>query len=170
VLCAEDEALNWEAIGAFAELLSSIGVLITLVYLATQMRYARKELTRSVRQNRSDTLRDLYLSRLNNPPLMKIYSQFWGAAAIDHLTEKLDLSEEEGHLVLQDQLAWWQYTDQVVLDCDDLTEGEKYQFHRGLVSRYKNNLVGAAWYQISKDFLNPATVRYVDKVLLDAGA
>ena len=36
--------MNWDAIGAIAELLGAIGVIASLVYLATQIREAREQI------------------------------------------------------------------------------------------------------------------------------
>jgi len=66
---------------------------------------------------------------------------------------------------MQDQLAWWQYTDQVILDIEELSEGEKHQFHAGLVRRYRTDPIGAVWYGAAKQFLNHISVQYVDSML-----
>ena len=36
--------MNWDAIGAIAELLGAVGVIASLVYLATQIRHSRDQM------------------------------------------------------------------------------------------------------------------------------
>ena len=39
--------MNWDAIGAIAELLGAIGVIASLVYLGSQIRQSREQIPRS---------------------------------------------------------------------------------------------------------------------------
>ncbi len=41
--------MNWDAIGAIAELLGAIGVIASLVYLATQIRHSREQMRLNTR-------------------------------------------------------------------------------------------------------------------------
>jgi len=41
--------MNWEAIGDIAELLGAVGVIASLVYLATQIRQSREQMERNTR-------------------------------------------------------------------------------------------------------------------------
>jgi len=54
--------MNWEVVGATADALSAVAVLVTLVYLATQIREARKHLQISSHQTRTD--RNIHLATL----------------------------------------------------------------------------------------------------------
>ncbi len=45
--------MNWDAIGAIAELLGAIGVIASLVYLATQIRESREQMSQSTRATRA---------------------------------------------------------------------------------------------------------------------
>ena len=51
--------MNWEAIGAAGELVGSVAVLITLVYLARQISHTREEVARSINNSRAETVRNL---------------------------------------------------------------------------------------------------------------
>jgi hypothetical protein len=53
--------MNWDAIGAIAELLGAIGVIASLVYLATQIRQSREQMERNTRAMQASA-----------------YQQFWG--------------------------------------------------------------------------------------------
>jgi len=43
--------MNWDAIGAAGELLGSIGVLVTLIYLVVQVGHAKEQLSRGTREH-----------------------------------------------------------------------------------------------------------------------
>jgi len=45
--------MNWDAIGAIAELLGAIGVIASLVYLATQIRHSREQMGQNTRATRA---------------------------------------------------------------------------------------------------------------------
>jgi hypothetical protein len=45
--------MNWDAIGAIAELLGAIGVIASLVYLATQIRHSRDQMSQNTRAMRA---------------------------------------------------------------------------------------------------------------------
>jgi hypothetical protein len=47
--------MNWDAIGAIAELLGAIGVIASLVYLATQIRQSREQMGQSTRAMQAST-------------------------------------------------------------------------------------------------------------------
>ena len=50
--------MSWDAIGAVAELLGSLAVFLTLIYLAVQVRHGRQDFRRSVRQSRAEVSRE----------------------------------------------------------------------------------------------------------------
>jgi hypothetical protein len=71
--------MNWEAIGAIAELLGAIGVIASLVYLATQIRQSREQMERNTRamqaasfQQFDQTLHDAFTHVLSVPGLSRI--------------------------------------------------------------------------------------------------
>ena len=51
--------MNWEAIGAVAELLGAIGVIASLIYLATQIRHSRDQMQENTRAARSTAYQQL---------------------------------------------------------------------------------------------------------------
>ena len=51
--------MNWDAIGAIAELLGAIGVIASLVYLATQIRQSRNQMVENTRALQAGTYQDL---------------------------------------------------------------------------------------------------------------
>jgi len=46
--------MEWDAVGAIGEVLGSVAVLVTLGYLAVQVKHARAETRRALSQGRSE--------------------------------------------------------------------------------------------------------------------
>ena len=51
--------MNWDAVGAIAELIGTLVILVTLIYLAVQVKYARLTATDANRNGRVVGIRDL---------------------------------------------------------------------------------------------------------------
>ena len=51
--------MNWPAVSAIAELIAAVAILVTLVYLAFQIRQAREQITLAGQRHRADAARDL---------------------------------------------------------------------------------------------------------------
>jgi hypothetical protein len=61
--------MDWNAIGAIGQMVGSVAVLVTLVYLAAQVRLAREEVRRAASRTRADSLREMVVAtRLTNAP------------------------------------------------------------------------------------------------------
>ena len=78
--------MNWEAIGAIAELLSGVGVLATLIYLAMQIRQNTDSVKESNYRNQTD--RSIEHSRFvsGTPGMMSIYHR--GMSSYTELTQE----------------------------------------------------------------------------------
>jgi hypothetical protein len=71
--------VNWDAIGAIAELLGALGVIGSLVYLATQIRESREQMKENTRAARSTayqefehSVSDRAMSQVTVPGLNRI--------------------------------------------------------------------------------------------------
>jgi hypothetical protein len=73
--------MNWDAIGAIAELLGAIGVIASLVYLATQIRHSREQMRAATYQQLHDHIgesatslpeSDMELTRQGNQDLQRL--------------------------------------------------------------------------------------------------
>lgn len=70
--------MNWEAIGAIGELLAAVGVLITLIYLAVQVRQANKQALLAAQQHRADAAREVLSSVSDSDHLAPILAELGG--------------------------------------------------------------------------------------------
>ena len=82
--------MNWEAIGAVAEALGAIGVILTLAYLTVQIRQNTSATRSSVRQALSDSNLVLPTSVIENGDFAKIWVKSFNEESLDE-DEKLRL-------------------------------------------------------------------------------
>jgi len=89
--------MNWEAIGAVAELLAAIGVIVSLVYLASQIRHSREQMRQNTRAVEAqvtwahwDSTYKIYHTRLQDPDLIALVRKIrsWDREQIDTLREQ----------------------------------------------------------------------------------
>ena len=71
--------MNWDAVGAIAELLGAVGVIASLVYLATQIRHSREQMSQNTRAMRSSAfqqfdqnLHDAFSTLLTVPGMIRV--------------------------------------------------------------------------------------------------
>jgi hypothetical protein len=66
-----DKVMNWDAIAAISQTASGIAVVISLLYLAFQIRFARLAASDTSRMARGMGVREIDLTMVNNPELRK---------------------------------------------------------------------------------------------------
>jgi hypothetical protein len=83
--------MNWDAIGAIAETLGAVGVIASLVYLATQIRHSRDQMSQNTRALRVGTYQqfreEIRASHSNIIPLSEARVMRLGLADPDQLNE-----------------------------------------------------------------------------------
>jgi hypothetical protein len=165
--------VNWEAIGAIAELLGSLAVFLTLIYLAVQVRHARQDARRSVRQSRAEVSRERLRIRATdqrlNDLMVKAQDSF-GDDVRSHpfiaaLIEKAQFTPSDAWAVYMELNAEWQYRVQVVSNIEELSDGERLEFDNTVRAMYGKRALTKAWYQTHGRNLNPEVVAYVDRLL-----
>ena len=158
--------MNWEEVGAVGQVLGSIAVLVTLGYLAIQVRYAKREIQRSTSLARAEATRELALSRASNLQLNSTYVKVGLITPfIDTMTRRAEITAEEASQIFWDQWAWWSSRSQTIQYIDHLMPGERQEFHATTRVSYQSQSIGAIWYETVKPRLNPDAVRYVDNLL-----
>ena len=165
--------MNWEAIGAVAEMLGSLAVLVTLIYLAVQVRHAREDVRRSVRQSRAEVSRERLQIRATDERLNELIVNAqlaFGDEArsnpfIAALIEKAQYSPADAWVVHMELNAEWQYRVQVVCNIDELSEGERLEFDNTVRAMYGRRALTKAWYEMHGRNLNPELVEYIDRLL-----
>ena len=100
---------DWGAVG---EILGAIAILVTLVYLATQVRYARHTITDANRTSRVEGIRELNGLLMANAEVRKAWNKGMGPEyrrLHDDIAESLGLSFDEASIVIT-QGANWAFT------------------------------------------------------------
>jgi hypothetical protein len=84
---------NWDAVSATAEAVGVLAVVVSLIYLATQVRFARLAAADTTRHIRADGVRQAMLMMGNNPEFAKLWLKATGTESIyESLGEKLDFT------------------------------------------------------------------------------
>jgi hypothetical protein len=99
--------MNWDAIGAIGEIVGAAGVVITLMYLALQMKQNSKTIEAQMYQARSEVSANRYGQIADSPYLATIYSKLeseksqFDPEKVDDLTpeELTRLKYSEGRLL-----------------------------------------------------------------------
>ncbi|MCB1687848.1 MAG: hypothetical protein KDI33_05160 [Halioglobus sp.] len=165
--------MNWNAVGAISETIGVIAVFVTLVYLAIQVRDAKYQVKRSIQQVRSSTLRELYLSPVQNPQLVSVLiksERAWTSGneieSEEELFEAGDLTPEEALIWQSYQRAWWVHWREVVGNRDQLSESQMDEVNMGIVSIFTRS--SSRVYLNSMWVLDSPTIRYIKNLLAES--
>ena len=165
--------MNWEALGAVGEILGSIAVLFTLVYLSFQVKHARSEFRNSIAQQRFDTHRSLTMEAVHNDDLagiMNALEEAWSPEMdrLEELEEAANLTSVEKRKFREYQKAWHIYRVQTIAEIEQLSEDQRRAFDTTTGHLYSKG-VTALWYKwTSKNlpFRDGKTYEYIDELVL----
>ena len=96
--------MNWEAVGAAAELLSSIGVLTTLIYIAVQVRDAKRV---NLINTSAEIANNVAGRIIENPRLSEIIARV--NSQIGHHLPQAKVAMDEWNLSAEDAEIWARY-------------------------------------------------------------
>jgi hypothetical protein len=160
--------MNWDAIGAIAELLGAIGVIASLIYLATQIRQSREQMGENTRAARASGYQSFFQNmdevamRSTSSPEMA-QSVRLGLTRFDQLTEEqafyfnnwiigMLLAFDNGH---------YQFGTGIL-------EAARWRVQRGNLTNLLSAPGTRQWWSespIKKDFLGPEFVALVEEIL-----
>ena len=156
-----------QELGSLGELIAALATVATLVYLATQIRYARLAASDASRQARAESVREMQLVSLNN----REFRQAWNkadpeaAARMKALSDRLGISVGEAELVWHGCCAWtfihWsQYRSMKTADDQNELENLVREFYSmpPMVVLWEND-------PLIRALLDPGFVAWVDKTL-----
>jgi len=163
--------MNWDAIGAIGEMVGAVAVIITLVYLAVQVRQARQEVRRSTSRARSDARRSA-LAVMSDARVLPLYVKAQAAEGgqlaifAEHATTHYGMTAEEGVLLAQTVLSAWQTRLQTIGVIDELGPFERREFEEELRFMYGRPGAERRMYElVLKPRQHPDVIRYVESVL-----
>ena len=101
--------MNWDAIGAVGELVGALAVVLTLGYLALQVRHARNAAGDVNRLSRATGVREWMTLMVGDSELLHAWSKSDGSRQkLEDLARELDLTiDEVGKIVWACQYWWW---------------------------------------------------------------
>jgi hypothetical protein len=67
--------MNWDAFGAISEFLGAVAVLLTLIYLAMQMRHSAKAVAAQTYESIMSGYNELNLARATDPELARLFNR-----------------------------------------------------------------------------------------------
>jgi len=70
--------MSWSAVSGFADLITAIAVLITLLYVAVQVRQAKEQINLAGQRHRADAAREVLASISDSPHLASIFGKLGG--------------------------------------------------------------------------------------------
>ena len=161
--------MNWEAIGAIGQTVSALA----LVFVIVQVRHARDEMRRAAVIARLHGARDMYVTQATDerltPLLMRALTAA-GAPQPPSLQYFLDLGlnlEEAARLSVY-FMAMWQSFVTSFETRKHLSPGVAREADNIAIGNYSTSPIGAKWFEMTKDRLNPDAVRYVENLLAQA--
>lgn len=164
--------MNWEAVGAVGELLGSVAVLATLVYLAVQVSHAKEQMSRGARGTRSDALRQLLTLSATSTELMSAHlamndrlgveTNAWTSFVLEHGGTRKD-----AYLLGLQEWYRWSLVEQTLASASELRPAERIQAETSYRSIYGGRGVSAHWFRIvARPALNAEIVQYIDNLLM----
>lgn len=163
--------MNWDALGALAEMFGAAAVFVTLVYLSVQVRQARSEARRALAHARADTARGLLTARASDARLGGLYVKATLAieptppAFVTAAMAQAGLTAEDAAALYWDQLAWWQYRLEVIPYVHELPDEARQEFEQGIRLNYGAQPLERLFYETSRAALPADAVRYIDALL-----
>jgi hypothetical protein len=162
--------VNWDAIGAIGQILGSVGVLITLVYLSLQIRHARMETRRSTSSVRVSSASQQLMAFAADERLARIWTKAnlgLGTEIPPFMTELVRLTSvttEEAASLLFALNAQWQTFAHSIEYIDELSSDERAEFDGILRGMFMSRLY-RTYYDNQRPMLNRHAVRYIDNLM-----
>ena len=160
-------------LGSIGEFLGSIAVLVTLVYVSIQVRYARSEARRAAQTARVQAVRENWLSRAQNPELLdamikaeqSLGGVFLEQPFVRELVENGGLSYREAYLVLCDQIIQWQNWVATIENLEDQSPAAILRMNAAMRTFYTHGYARHFWQRQLEANVEKKTVEYVKNVL-----
>ncbi|MFP6811405.1 MAG: hypothetical protein VB960_10195 [Pseudohongiellaceae bacterium] len=158
--------MNWEAIGALGEIVGALAVVLTLAYLAIQVRHAKEAAADTNRLERSKGVRDMMLASAADSGLRENLTK--GLQLSDYYNEiasNLNMSSDEAASFDWAMLYWfWLHWGQYA---STTKESDVEELRNVISGFYRNPGVRVCWEKspwarpvLEKDFVN-----FVDEIL-----
>ena len=149
--------LNWDAIGAIAELLGSVAVLVTLLYIAIQVRDAKRMNEISISANRTT---NIAARIVDNPHLAEILAKIrvktGQISAIEMAKHEWELSDAEAE-------TWFRYMGTIYrgVEAQYLATGE---VSKSMILMVRSDPQAVLYFKYAKNLYQPSFVEAISSV------
>ena len=162
-----------QVLGSFGEFFGAIAVVVTLLYLTTQVRQARTEIQFGVQQSRQQAIRDNWLNRSQNPELLNAMikaEESLGSVFLNHkfvqtLINDGGLSQREAFLVYIDQQIQWQNWVNTIENLENHSPNSLSRMHAGIRGHYKSGYGRLFWDRQREVRVEEVPVDYIENIL-----
>ena len=157
--------MNWDAIGAIAELLGAIGVIASLVYLATQIRQSREQMSQNTQALRAATYQQFreeisqaYSGPVGTPELLRTLRS--GFANFQQLDDEDAFQFDFWARRLMDGYdnAYYQYR-------VGMLDDDRWGVQRAVVANLFGNPNIVQWWKANRPIVSPEFVALVEEIL-----
>ena len=164
--------MNWDAIGAIAELLGAVAIVVTLIYLAAQIKYARLSSIDTNRESRVVGIRELNGLLITDGEARAAWNKSMGATQkqlINDIAESLGLHFDEASIVV---LQGWNWM---------FTHWAQYRSIKAPEDEEELKNIISVWYRdmpmrtlvshpVFRDSFDSEFVTFVDEVIAPSGS
>lgn len=161
--------MNWEAIGAVGEIVGALAVVLTLVYLALQVRTAKRATIDQNTLSRADGVREMILAICQDDSLrMGVVDDAQLRHVYEDFAQSKGITVEAASKVDWQNCYWfWLHWGQWASTHDEIGINELEHL---IASFYSSPGMRMSWEKSpwSKPLLDPVFVKFVDSILKDA--
>ena len=151
--------MNWDAIGAIAELVGAVAVVVTLIYLAIQIRQSNTSARVAARLEMTRQYSDFADGLINNPEANRVLRS--GLAE-----EQLNESDQLMFAALMHKCFWYFSAMHFQQAVHSFSDDEWYQSKR-LIRRITSNPGARSWWEQNKSEYSPSFVDFLESDILN---
>ena len=153
--------MDWDALGAIAETLGAVGVILTLIYLATQIKQNTRSLRAAAFQTNTQAINHVNSLVLSDPDVARLFLAAEDGA-LDELAALDQLRFQYGILYL---FRIWEQAH--YLRTHGISEQEEWQRQEVSLRRMLASRFARAWWQRGSFGFEPGFRRYVEGVIAE---
>lgn len=158
--------MNWDAIGAVGDFVSAMAVVVTLIYLAIQVRHAKTATADQSRIYRATAVREIMMETFNNEALRMAQTKSWGMEPYyQDMAERLGTTIEEATMLdWGNGYYFWMWWGQYASTTEEKDQKELEHIVEslggtpGMRSHWEES-------PLSRPLLDEDFVKFVDKIL-----
>ncbi len=153
--------MNWEAIGAAGELLGAVAVVMTLVYLATQVRQNTNAMNVAAKQEMTRQFSDFCDMLLGHDELLDVHTKGVMAAEVNE-------REAQKFNILMLKAFWYFSSMHYQYEVHSLDEEEWHQ-SREMIANYCARPGTRDWWAQNKQNFSSSFIYFIDFLIAERG-